>query len=227
MDPLRVECHLPISMCSFVGSATPSTTLPFACNTALVVRLTHARLQSSFWWITGYGVVPVSLARPSRRAWPVRQIRLARALEIRCNLPVPGLLRIKNEAAGRRRGTAAPSRRRLLPAAKERQQKGRSLRYMLTPARWFQRKAWWRTGDDSAALVLLWGRPATDAAHASRHTWRASEARKASIDWAAKISLRPQLWEISDPLAVVYLFFVFCCHHVAAPRHGPASGRPE
>ena len=136
LGPLRVECQLPISMCSFVYSTTPYTTLPFACSTALVVRLTHARLQSSFGgWITGYGVVSVSLARPSRRAWPVRQLRLARAPEIRYNLPVPGLLWIKNEAAGRRRGTAAPSRRRLLPAAKESQQKGRSLRYMLTPAR--------------------------------------------------------------------------------------------
>lgn len=96
----------------------------------------------------------------------------------------PAFLGIKNEAAGRRRGTAAPAPNRRLFAGSKRKPTKRKMASLATCLR--------LPADSSGrhGAVAMIRRPccflfcfgaALDAAHASRHTWRASGARKASI----------------------------------------------
>lgn len=148
-------------------------------------------------------VVLVSLARSSR---------------------VPGLLRIKKWGNWKKTRNRRPERLNsrlfwvmslLLPAAKKNTNKKEGATCSCLTADSSRR----RRGEDSAPLLLLvalWGR--TDAAHASRHIWRARGARKASI--------KPQLGNLGST-GCTDLFLAFCCRHVPAPRFGPASGRPE
>jgi hypothetical protein len=107
----------------------------------------------------GYGAVPVSIARPQPDV-DGRRVRVSLAhRKPKTACPVPGLLRVENAAAGREPASS------LAGSGRKARRKGQRERNVLTPARRFH-------GRRVAAI---------DAAHASRHTWRAGGARKASI----------------------------------------------